>query len=114
MELMDAGCLTEILGPDIDFPETHIAYVCKNVLTALSYLHHNNKLHRDIKSDNVLMNTKGGDQARRLRASPWGSRRRRTAASPWWARPSGWRPELILRLRPTMAAWTSGRWASPR
>ena len=59
MELMDAGCLTEILGPDIDFPETHIAYVCKNVLTALSYLHHNNKLHRDIKSDNVLMNTKG-------------------------------------------------------
>ena len=59
MELMDAGCLTEILCPDIDFPESHIAYVCKNILHALDYLHRNNKLHRDIKSDNVLLNSKG-------------------------------------------------------
>ena len=59
MELMDAGCLTEILGPEINFPETHIAYVCRNVLQALSYLHSTNKLHRDIKSDNVLLNSQG-------------------------------------------------------
>ena len=59
MELMDAGCLTEILGPDINFPESHIAYVCKCILQALDYLHRNNKLHRDIKSDNVLLSSKG-------------------------------------------------------
>ena len=59
MELMDQGCLTAILGPGIDIPEQYIAYVCKNVLSALSYLHRNNRLHRDIKSDNVLLYSKG-------------------------------------------------------
>ena len=91
MELMDAGCLTEILGPDIDFPETHIAYVCKNVLTALSYLHHNNKLHRDIKSDNVLMNTKG-----EIKLADFGfvvgltqeeNRRKSVVGTPFWMAP---------------------------
>ncbi|KAK8829935.1 hypothetical protein WA577_001326 [Blastocystis sp. JDR] len=91
MELMDAGCLTEILGPDIDFPETHIAYVCKNVLTALSYLHRNNKLHRDIKSDNVLMNTKGeiklADFGFAVGLTQEENRRKSVVGTPFWMAP---------------------------
>lgn len=35
MEYMQGGSLTEVLGPEVDFPESHIAYVCKQVLPAL-------------------------------------------------------------------------------
>ena len=91
MELMDAGCLTEILGPDIDFPETHIAYVCKNILQALSYLHRNNKLHRDIKSDNVLMNTKGeiklADFGFAVGLTQEENRRKSVVGTPFWMAP---------------------------
>lgn len=59
MEYMDGGPLTEVLGPDIDFPEPHIAFVCREMLKALSFLHRNHRLHRDIKSDNVLVSTAG-------------------------------------------------------
>lgn len=50
MELMDIGALTEIIGPDIDFPESHIAYVCHNMLLGLNELHQNNKIHRGMCS----------------------------------------------------------------
>ena len=50
MELMDIGALTEIIGLDIDFPESHIAYVCHNMLLGLNELHQNNKIHRGMCS----------------------------------------------------------------
>lgn len=59
MELMDAGTLTDLLLPTIEWDEKYIAYVCKNMLQALVYLHSHHRLHRDIKSDNVLLNSKG-------------------------------------------------------
>lgn len=49
------GSLTDILGRSVDFKEAHIAYVCKFVLGALAYMHRNYRMHRDIKSDNVLV-----------------------------------------------------------
>ncbi|KAK8791560.1 hypothetical protein WA588_001565 [Blastocystis sp. NMH] len=91
MELMDAGCLTEILGPDIDFPESHIAYVCRNVLNALAYLHRNNKLHRDIKSDNVLINSKGeiklADFGFAVGLTQEENRRKSVVGTPFWMAP---------------------------
>jgi len=61
MEFMDAGCLTEILDlyENIQLSEPEIAYVCLNTLKALAYLHSNHRIHRDIKSDNVLLNYNG-------------------------------------------------------
>ena len=91
MELMDAGCLTEILGQDIDFPESHIAYVCKNVLSALSYLHNNNRLHRDIKSDNVLISSKGeiklADFGFAVGLTQEENRRKSVVGTPFWMAP---------------------------
>ena len=91
MELMDAGCLTEILGRDIDFKEKYIAYVCVNILQALSYLHRNNKLHRDIKSDNVLINSKGeiklGDFGFAIGLTKEHDRRKSVVGTPFWMAP---------------------------
>lgn len=91
MELMDAGCLTEILGQDIDFKEKYIAYVCRNILEALAYLHRNNKLHRDIKSDNVLINSKGeiklGDFGFAIGLTKEQDRRKSVVGTPFWMAP---------------------------
>lgn len=52
MELMDGGCLTEILeqfGP-VRMSEAQIAYVCRETLNALVYIHSLHRIHRDIVS----------------------------------------------------------------
>ena len=58
MELMDCGKLTDLIYKTI-LREDEIAYVLRETLKALKYLHDNNKMHRDIKSDNILVNSKG-------------------------------------------------------
>ena len=55
MELMLGGSLTDCLGVDVDFPEPCIAFVCRHMLMALAFIHRQHRLHRDIKSDNVLV-----------------------------------------------------------
>ena len=47
------GCLTDMLADP--FPEQHIAYVCREMLAGLAFMHTSHRLHRDIKSDNVLV-----------------------------------------------------------
>ena len=39
--------------------EEQIACVVKGVLEALAYLHHNGVIHRDIKSDSILLSVDG-------------------------------------------------------
>ena len=39
--------------------EEHMAYVCKCVLSALNWLHSQHRIHRDIKSDNILLSSSG-------------------------------------------------------
>lgn len=55
MDYMEGGSLTDVLGTTVDFKETHIAYACREILKALAFMHHQYRLHRDIKSDNVLV-----------------------------------------------------------
>jgi len=62
---MSAGNLTQLLKPPETtemynpLPEPTIAFVCRGVLRALKYIHDLQRVHRDIKSDNVLLGEDG-------------------------------------------------------
>ena len=58
MELMDGGSLTNV-ATFCDCQEPHIAYFAREILLALKYMHSQNKIHRDIKTDNVLLKSDG-------------------------------------------------------
>ncbi|KAJ1470415.1 serine/threonine-protein kinase ste20 [Baffinella frigidus] len=63
MELMDGGSLTNILQAfqkkKVEMTEAQIAGFMKPCLKAVDFLHTMGRLHRDIKSDNILVNTRG-------------------------------------------------------
>lgn len=60
LEMMDGGALTPMLEEKKgNYPETFCKYVCLRVLQGLRYLHERHILHRDIKSDNILVATDG-------------------------------------------------------
>ncbi len=58
MELMSAGTLTDLLDTT-EIEESVIAYICREVLKGLAALHALNRVHRDIKSHNTLLDMDG-------------------------------------------------------
>mmetsp|Transcript_17284 Transcript_17284/g.34669 ORF Transcript_17284/g.34669 Transcript_17284/m.34669 type:complete len:580 (+) Transcript_17284:164-1903(+) len=60
MEYIQGGSLTDSIGIKIDFPEAHLANVCKQTLMALAHVHRSHRIHRDIKSDNILIDQASG------------------------------------------------------
>jgi len=62
MEYCNGGCLADILEEfeNVALTEAQIAYCCREVLAALCYIHDCNRMHRDIKSDNILLTMDGG------------------------------------------------------
>ena len=61
MEYMDGGCLTDILEAydSVPLTEAQIAYFARETLQGLSYIHTLDRIHRDIKSDNLLLSRSG-------------------------------------------------------
>lgn len=60
MEYCGAGSLSDIMAIcDVTFEEFYISAILKQCLRGLDYLHKNKKLHRDIKSGNILLTHSG-------------------------------------------------------
>uniref|UniRef100_A0A3B4AKF5 non-specific serine/threonine protein kinase n=1 Tax=Periophthalmus magnuspinnatus TaxID=409849 RepID=A0A3B4AKF5_9GOBI len=96
MEFLEGGALTDIVT-HTRMNEEQIATVCLSVLRALSYLHTQGVIHRDIKSDSILLTSDG-----RIKLSDFGfcaqvskevPKRKSLVGTPYWMA-----PEVISRL----------------
>ena len=60
MELLSGGSVSEVCDlMQKSFPEELIAYICREMLKGLAYLHSRKLIHRDIKGGNVLLGSYG-------------------------------------------------------
>jgi len=93
MEFMDGGCLTDILEQfdEIKLTEGQIAHCCRETLKALSYIHSLHRIHRDIKSDNVLLTTNGevklADFGYAAQLTQKQQKRNTVVGTPYWMAP---------------------------
>uniref|UniRef100_A0A8C3DBK6 non-specific serine/threonine protein kinase n=1 Tax=Corvus moneduloides TaxID=1196302 RepID=A0A8C3DBK6_CORMO len=108
MEFLEGGALTDIVT-HTRMSEEQIAAVCRSVLRALAVLHAQGVIHRDIKSDSILLTHDG-----RVKLSDFGfcaqvnkevPRRKSLVGTPYWMA-----PELISRLPygPEVDIWSLG------
>eukprot|EP01104_Vermistella_antarctica_P019635 TRINITY_DN77_c0_g1_i1.p1 TRINITY_DN77_c0_g1~~TRINITY_DN77_c0_g1_i1.p1 ORF type:complete len:429 (+),score=126.33 TRINITY_DN77_c0_g1_i1:186-1472(+) len=90
MEYMDGGSLTEVISV-CRMTEPQIACVCKEVLEALAYIHNLYRIHRDIKSDNILMNSEGNtklaDFGYCAQLTEKANKRNSVVGTPYWMAP---------------------------
>jgi len=93
MEYMGGGCLTDILEQfeEIRMNESQIALCCKEVLSGLSYIHSLHRIHRDIKSDNILLSDGGevklADFGYAAQLTQQKQKRNTIVGTPYWMAP---------------------------
>ncbi|XP_034947302.1 serine/threonine-protein kinase PAK mbt [Chelonus insularis] len=108
MEYLEGGALTDIVTHS-RMDESQIATVCMQCLRPLAYLHSQGVIHRDIKSDSILLTADG-----RVKLSDFGfcaqvsqelPKRKSLVGTPYWMS-----PEVISRLPygPEVDIWSLG------
>jgi len=93
MEFMAGGCLTDILEQfdSIQMTEQMISHVCLETLDGLQYIHSLHRIHRDIKSDNILIGARGevklADFGYAAQLTQQKSKRSTIVGTPYWMAP---------------------------
>ncbi|RWS23953.1 mitogen-activated protein kinase kinase kinase kinase 5-like isoform X4, partial [Leptotrombidium deliense] len=91
MEFCGGGSLQDIYHVTGPLPEPHIAFVCRETLRGLSYLHTMGKMHRDIKGANILLTEDGeiklADFGVSAQITATMSKRQSFIGTPYWMAP---------------------------
>eukprot|EP01119_Soliformovum_irregulare_P014306 TRINITY_DN3916_c0_g1_i1.p1 TRINITY_DN3916_c0_g1~~TRINITY_DN3916_c0_g1_i1.p1 ORF type:complete len:861 (-),score=225.80 TRINITY_DN3916_c0_g1_i1:318-2900(-) len=113
MEFMGRGDLATVIAiltqANKQMNEPQIAHVTAQTLKALSYIHTNHRLHRDIKSDNILLGKEGeiklADFGNAIQLTSEQAKRRTMCGTPYWMA-----PEVILKEHygPEVDIWSTG------
>ncbi|KAA6396945.1 MAG: putative Serine/threonine-protein kinase pakA [Streblomastix strix] len=97
LEYMPGGSGTQLLTVNGSMPEHIIAYLIREMISGLAFLHGKHRVHRDIKSDNMLLGMNGevkiADFGYTAQLTEEVKKRKSVVGTPYWMS-----PELIQGL----------------